>query len=78
MLPTGSMYCPESMGYLFVHSFMEQILHNKTVYPEFNLIELYRSEIYSNNTLLDTPDPGQDQEAGVTQLLLAVRQKLRQ
>lgn len=47
-----------SMGDPFVQSFMEQILYNKAVYPEFSLIEKYRSEIYSNNTLLETPDPG--------------------
>lgn len=47
-----------STGNPFVQSFIEQVLHNKTVYPEFSLIESYRSEIYSNNTLLETPDPG--------------------
>jgi predicted O-methyltransferase YrrM len=47
-----------STGNPFVRSFMEQILHNKTVYPEFGLIEAYRSEIKTNNTLLETPDPG--------------------
>jgi predicted O-methyltransferase YrrM len=47
-----------SMDDPFVQSFMEQILHNKTVYPEFSLIESYRSEIYSNHTLLETHDPG--------------------
>jgi predicted O-methyltransferase YrrM len=42
----------------FIRAFSENILHNKTVYPEFSAIEAYRSEIYSNHDQLYAPDPG--------------------
>jgi predicted O-methyltransferase YrrM len=42
----------------FIHDFSQNILNNKTVYSEFDLIEKYRSVIYTNDTPLETKDFG--------------------